>query len=918
MLGVLGFLFLFFWLVYTTLKITKIRKQQKNILRQMKQLTHKQTHAEGWRKELRDLQTKPDSAHTSLIQQPIQQELIDSKQKSEITKVSKVTSQVQSITKSLTPSSEQQQSPSANYTSKPTKKKETHEWELLIGGQWLNRIGALAIIIAFAFFVKYSFDHQLITDAMRVTLGGVLGFSLLGVGFYYHRKKMPIFPQGLVGIGVAILYVSIYAAYNFYALISFAIAFILMCLVTTLALQQAMYYNSLAVALLGWTGGYLTPFLISTSQASSVGLFSYLFICTIGMMWTVYRKNHWRVIYALTIHAVAIILLNYIAWHNILSEDWMRLGWILLFWGLFMIFEFWIFHKSQKPSLLFLISGIFTSCYFFALTTLVTRSIPHYLDVLSVVLTVVGALYLWPLLWKRKTGSVERFTSYNAYRFGFTFIIMILIVISYQFNGYQLILLWSLFVTLVAWWSTHYNEKVYLLFMSALLGLNGLLTLIFLENAINLGQWHEYIGTGIVIVLMMVWIAHRSMLVGFSSQENHLRAYLHASAAMLLWILCTVEWVRYFPIWSVKMGLQQVSVQYLKYLWLAALWITYALPLFWLGFRRQVASVRWIGWFSMILGFSFFTGLSFATYQPLYSFIPVFNGRFIAGIWVVVSLVYLLKIWRQHRVDDNNVPLVLIGLIAWIGLQLISRDIVDYYNLQTAFAYLELDKVYFSEKKWIALCIFWGLYSLVIAKMALQKKRIRLLYASWFLLGIAYLSTLMIGMDFQPIEYFVPVLNFRFGLAIFIMAVVLVQYLWIKQNPTFMKRFDQYKWLPLILLVILSFQAVHIEVSTFYEDLRLSTDSVQISNLKNQEQLSLSLSWLFYSLVLMVIGIWRKIQLLRFVAMSIFGIAILKIFIGDLSFLDPLYRIGSFVGLGVILLAVSYLYQRYKNWFIGK
>lgn len=43
----------------------------------------------------------------------------------------------------------------------------------------------------------------------------------------------------------------------------------------------------------------------------------------------------------------------------------------------------------------------------------------------------------------------------------------------------------------------------------------------------------------------------------------------------------------------------------------------------------------------------------------------------------------------------------------------------------------------------------------------------------------------------------------------------------------------------------------------------------------------------------------------------VFGISILKIFIYDLSFLDTLYRIFSFIGLGLMLLMVSYLYHRF-------
>ena len=63
----------------------------------------------------------------------------------------------------------------------------------------------------------------------------------------------------------------------------------------------------------------------------------------------------------------------------------------------------------------------------------------------------------------------------------------------------------------------------------------------------------------------------------------------------------------------------------------------------------------------------------------------------------------------------------------------------------------------------------------------------------------------------------------------------------------------------------------------------------------------------------MIIGLWKRSQTLRFSAIFIFGISVLKIFIYDLSFLDTLYRIISFFILGVILLVVSYLYNRYKQ-----
>ena len=52
---------------------------------------------------------------------------------------------------------------------------------------------------------------------------------------------------------------------------------------------------------------------------------------------------------------------------------------------------------------------------------------------------------------------------------------------------------------------------------------------------------------------------------------------------------------------------------------------------------------------------------------------------------------------------------------------------------------------------------------------------------------------------------------------------------------------------------------------------------------------------------------------LRMAAIALFSVTILKIFLWDLAFLSGLYRIFSFIGLGIILLAVSFAYQRFKN-----
>ncbi|MBM2841453.1 MAG: putative rane protein, partial [Bacteroidetes bacterium] len=164
---------------------------------------------------------------------------------------------------------------------KPSRTRE--EWEALIGGKLLNRIGALALIIGVGFFLKYAFDNEWITETMRVVIGFLIGALLLVVAMRADKKKFEVFAQGLVGSGIAVLYLSVFASFSFYRLVPQVVAFMMMSAVTVLAFLQAFKYDSLAVSLLGLVGGFLTPFLLSTGEANEVGLFTYIALLDAGI-----------------------------------------------------------------------------------------------------------------------------------------------------------------------------------------------------------------------------------------------------------------------------------------------------------------------------------------------------------------------------------------------------------------------------------------------------------------------------------------------------------------------------------------------------------------------------------------------------------------------------------------------------------
>ena len=75
----------------------------------------------------------------------------------------------------------------------------------------------------------------------------------------------------------------------------------------------------------------------------------------------------------------------------------------------------------------------------------------------------------------------------------------------------------------------------------------------------------------------------------------------------------------------------------------------------------------------------------------------------------------------------------------------------------------------------------------------------------------------------------------------------------------------------------------------------------------------LSVTWAAYATAAIVVGIRRRYAPIRYFAMLLFAVTILKVFVVDMSELERVYRIVSVIGLGVMLLATSYLYQRSRK-----
>jgi uncharacterized membrane protein len=666
--------------------------------------------------------------------------------------------------------------------SRPSRTRE--EWETIIGGKLLNRIGALALIIGIGFFLKYAFDRNWISETIRVLIGFAVGAGLLFGGSRSHKKGFQVFAQGVIGAGIAILYLSVYASFNFYHLVPRTIAFVMMALVTALTFLQALKYDSLAVSCLGWAGGFLTPIMLSTAEVNYPGLFTYIAILDIGLIAIMLKKDRWAILDPLTLAATYLI---YAISDGGSSGLFVAVPFLTIFWGLFHGLEV---YRNIKNTTTYMgirqTTAAFNTLFYYIMMYNVID--PSYHEWMGLIVLAIGSLYFLTFLVLRKRQDIPEiiFTRYVM-----TAIILLVAATNIQFTVFYTITFWSLEALILAWCGIHWGKRYI---------------------------WKT--------ALALMGIAAFGLLV-------------------------TRDTFAYFPIADYTFLLNRR-----------------ALALFVLAGSLGACAFLFKG----------------ADEKSRDLFLPVLNGGWCIALFTLLT-VECNDYFRQRIMNE-------IGDAA---------SVLRFTRSMT----------------WTAI---WLFYSLPLVWFGLRRKIMPVLYCG---LGAAGLTIIMIairGIAFDPVSRFNIILNLRMVVFVLVIAGIYLVTHWIRKDQ------QAYPWLSyaagilritivvLILLLLTGETRDLFKRSIFFlrEQGNEHVTYGEITHLRNLQQLVLSGVWLFYSVALMIAGLWRRAQGLRIMAIVLFGITILKIFIYDLSFLETLYRIFSFVGLGVILLGVSYLYQRYK------
>lgn len=191
-----------------------------------------------------------------------------------------------------------------------TEAAETAHLETTFGLNWINRIAVFTLLLGAAFLFKYGVDNDWFGPGVRVAMGIAAAMISLLAGDRLWRRGQTIFAQGIIGLGLALLYLSIYAAAMLYQLLPQSLAFIAMCGVTAGAAGLAVLYNSQAVAVIAIIGGYLTPPALSSGEDHPWILFGYVFLLNGGGL-VLARIRQWK---ALEPIAGGATILLYAAW----------------------------------------------------------------------------------------------------------------------------------------------------------------------------------------------------------------------------------------------------------------------------------------------------------------------------------------------------------------------------------------------------------------------------------------------------------------------------------------------------------------------------------------------------------------------------------------------------------------------------
>ncbi len=168
-------------------------------------------------------------------------------------------------------------------------------WALLTGGNPLARIGIGILFVGLFFLIRYVSEQGYFPIEVRLLGTTLAGLGLVGAGWFL-RRRAEVYAMTLQGGGVAVMYLTVFAAFQLYDVIPPLPAFIVLVAIATFSAVLAIVQNAPVLAVVGVLGGFAAPILASTGQGDHVMLFSYYTVLNLGVFGIAYFKA-WRSLY---------------------------------------------------------------------------------------------------------------------------------------------------------------------------------------------------------------------------------------------------------------------------------------------------------------------------------------------------------------------------------------------------------------------------------------------------------------------------------------------------------------------------------------------------------------------------------------------------------------------------------------------
>lgn len=813
---------------------------------------------------------------------------------------------------------------------------EGKDLEALIGGNWFSRIGILAIILSAGFFLKLAFENQWIGATGRVMIGVAAGIGMLFSGERMRAKNYRYYAHGLSGGGIAILYLTLFAAFARYHLIGQMPAFVLMSLVTATAVLLAARYDALAIAILGLIGGFLTPILLSTGKDNQVGLFSYITLLNLGVLALAYFKQ-WRVLNFLTF--IATVLMS-AAWADewyAPEKLWTTIFFFTLLFAIFALLA--ILHNVlnrepvEWPEILLILVN--AALYFSACYGLLESGYYSYLGLFAVLVSAfyLGLGYL--------TYSRDREDKYLILTFLGLASLFLTLAVPIQLNQHWVTMAWAIEGVILTWiglradhrWTRYSAVLVFViaLFHWLMIDLGEFafrgqssFTPLFNRRAISCialiaclagaawlyRRYGEKVAEQEKLVLAGSFaLAANALAVLWLSLD--LRDYFEQAKAPLRLLVNDEPWQ-----WDAISKLDSV-----KHMLLTLLWCVYGSALLWFGFVKRLKPLRW----SALLLFGL-ASVKVLFLDSQYYAAPwrtlILNPVFASYAIMVATLA--AGYWRYLRSEAGEIQerdalmmalqaganlLTLIGLSLEINGHFTARQPVDERYLRTSL----------TSTKQFALTALWSIYGATTLAIGINRGKKWLRIGALGLLALTVFKVLILDL-WDSVDGRMPMVNQTFAAFMIVVAALAYGYI-LYSRALEMEENLRSKITRLLLIAanLLAVFALSVESDSYFsaalKPLEYGSESWRETELSRQ--LGLSVIWAVYSGGMLAVGLWRRNRLLRLMALSLLGLTILKVFLVDLSSLDKIYRVISFVVLGVILLAVSFLYQRSQQRMAG-